>query len=109
MIRGILDGGELWQHLTADVSLPTEPGPGMWELEVALEKIREIRPVETAVKRAVQEKRLEKHPAATLYERAEKEGIIDMVQLEQVQAAQEARRRAVTVDAFARGVTVEAP
>ena len=108
IVRGLLDGGELFESLTQDVAIPTEQGPGMWELEDALAKIKEIRPIEDAVKRAVKEKRLEKRPANTLYERAEKEGIIDTVQLEQVQAAREAQERAVTVDAFPPGVTVGA-
>ena len=54
----------------------------------------------------MREKRLAKQPAETLFARAEKEGIIDTVQLEQVQQAQEARRKAVTVDSFPPGVAV---
>ena len=108
IVRGLLDGGELYEGLTADVALPTEEGPGLWELEDALQKVKEIRPIEEAVKRAVKEKRLEKRPAANLYERAEKEGIIDTVQLELVQTARAAQQRAVTVDAFPPGVTVGA-
>ncbi len=107
IVRGLLDGGELWEHLTEDVVLPTEPGPGLFELEDALDKVKDLRPIEVAVKRAVSEKRLEKRPAETLYERAEEAGIIDRVQLEHVHAAREARLRAVTVDAFG-NVAVEA-
>ncbi len=107
IIRELLDGGELWQALTTDVVLPTEPGPGLWELEEALRKVCESRPIEETVKRAIKEKRLEKQPVETLFERAEKAGIIDAVQLEQVEAARIARNRAVTVDAFPPGVTVE--
>jgi len=107
IVGGLLDGGELWRHLTADVVPPAEPGPGRWELEDALEKVREARPVEEAVKRAVKEGRLPRHPVETLFERAEAAGIIDRVQLDQVAAASEARRRTVAVDSFP-GVTVGA-
>jgi hypothetical protein len=69
--------------------------------------VKEIRPIEEAVKRAVKEGRLEKRPAATLFERAEGAGIIDRVQLDQVRAAEESRRKAITVDSFP-GVTVSA-
>jgi len=106
IVRGLLDGGELFEALTADVVLPSAEGPGLFELEDALRKVKEARPIEDAVKTAVREKRLAKQPAETLFARAEKEGIIDTVQLEQVQQAQEARRKAVTVDSFPPGVAV---
>ncbi|MEX1023640.1 MAG: acyl-CoA dehydrogenase [Planctomycetota bacterium] len=100
--RGLLDGNVLREDLTKGMFLPAGDGPGLGLLEAALTKVVAAQVVDAKLKRAVRDKRLEKHPAATLVERALRAGILERDDEALLATAAAARHEAITVDAFPR-------
>jgi acyl-CoA dehydrogenase len=100
LARAIQDGGELRERLTNGVHVPPPEELGLGQLEDALKRVVRANEVHAKIHAAVEEKRLEKKPRATLVERALAAGVIGDAERGLVEEAEEARRTAVAVDSF---------
>lgn len=98
--RALLEDSEVRSKLTSAIYQPASTEPGLGALEAAFAKIQAADTVESTVRDAVRQKRLERKPKATLMDRALEAGVIDESERKLVEEAEAARADAVAVDAF---------
>ena len=98
--RAVLSDKELLQRLSGDIYVPPADRPGLGALDAAADKARAAQAVKKIVSTAVREKKLEKLPRETLYQRAVEAEVITADELATIDAANKARNDAVQVDAF---------
>lgn len=98
--ESLLEEGETRVRHSELVYVPPSEDPGLGLLESALVTILAARPVEAKLKEAVREKRLAREPKETLAERGVEAKVITRDEAEELRAAQDARARAIAVDAF---------
>jgi acyl-CoA dehydrogenase len=98
--RALLDDREERNALTADIFVPPPDEPGLGRLEAALDKAVAALAVETAVRDAVREGRIERAPGHDLLDLALRAGVINEFERQRVSDADEAREEVIQVDAF---------
>jgi acyl-CoA dehydrogenase len=98
--RAILEDREARIHLTEDIHVPGPNEPGLGELEAALDKAVRAIPVETKLRDAVREGRLDRAPKNQLDELGLAAGIITQAEYDALAEAQAARDAVVQVDDF---------
>jgi acyl-CoA dehydrogenase len=98
--RAILEDRDARLHLTEDIYVPGPAEPGLGELEAALDKAVRALPVETKLRDAVREGRLDRASKDQLDERGLAAGIITQDEFDALADAQAARDAVVQVDAF---------
>jgi len=98
--RCVLEDAACRDHLTAGIYVPPGTEIGLGRLEAALAHAVEALVVETKVRAAVRDRRLDKAPGTELLDRALEAGIITPEERKQVDRADEAREEVIQVDAF---------
>jgi acyl-CoA dehydrogenase len=98
--RALLDGGEAREAHTDSVFVPSADELGLGLLEEAHRAAVEALGVQRKLRAAVQDKRIERRPAATLPQRALEAGLLTAQDLEALQRAASLRAEAVAVDSF---------
>lgn len=98
--QALLDGREERLRLTRDIYVPPPDDPGLGRLETALHKVVAAVPAQLAIKKAVRDGKLPRHPEETLAERAVQSGVIDEAALKRIREADRARDDAIQVDEF---------
>jgi acyl-CoA dehydrogenase len=98
--RALLDDREERNALTADIFVPPPDEPGLGRLEAALDKAVAALAVESAVRDAVREGRIERAPGHELLDLALRAGVINEFERQRVSDADEAREEVSQVDAF---------
>ncbi|NII11965.1 acyl-CoA dehydrogenase [Oleiagrimonas sp. C23AA] len=98
--RAILEDKEARLNLTADIHVPGPDDAGLGTLEAALDKAVRAIPVETKLRDAVRDGRLDHAPPDQLDDLALAAGIISEEEYQRLDEAREARMEAVQVDAF---------
>jgi acyl-CoA dehydrogenase len=98
--RAILEDREARIHLTEDIHVPGPNELGLGELEAALDKAVRAIPVETKLRDAVREGRLDRAPKNQLDELGLAAGIITQAEYDALAEAQAARDAVVQVDDF---------
>lgn len=98
--RALLDDREERNALTADIFVPPPDEPGLGRLEAALDKAVAALAVESAVRDAVREGRIERAPGHELLDLALQAGVINAFERQRVSEADEARDEVIQVDAF---------
>lgn len=98
--RALLDDREERNALTADIFVPPPDEPGLGRLEAALDKAVAALAVESAVRDAVREGRIERAPGHELLDLALQAGVINEFERQRVSEADEARDEVIQVDAF---------
>lgn len=98
--QALLEGRESWRRLTRDIHVPAPEDPGLGRLEAALATVMRAGEAETKIRDAVRRGAIERSPGETLADRAQAAGIITPDDRARLREAEEARRRAVAVDAF---------
>jgi acyl-CoA dehydrogenase len=98
--RAILEDREARINLTPDIYVPGPDEPGLGQLEAALEKAVRAIPVETKLRDAVRDGRLERAHKDQLDELGLAAGVITKEEYEALAEAQAARDEVVQVDAF---------
>ena len=98
--RAILEDREARINLTQDIYVPGPNEPGLGELEAALDKAVRAIPVETKLRDAVREGRLDRAPKDQLDELGLAAGIITQAEYHALAEAQAARDAVVQVDDF---------
>ncbi|HET7300266.1 MAG TPA: acyl-CoA dehydrogenase [Oleiagrimonas sp.] len=98
--RAILEDREARIHLTEDIYVPGPDEPGLGALEAALDKAVRAMPIETKLRDAVREGKLDRAPGHMLDDMALAAGILSEAEYQQLDAAREARNQVVQVDVF---------
>ncbi|HKP57139.1 MAG TPA: acyl-CoA dehydrogenase [Polyangiales bacterium] len=98
--RALLDDREERNALTADIFVPPPDEPGLGRLEAALDKAVAALAVESAVRDAVREGRIQRAPGHELLDLALRAGVINEFERQRVSDADEARDEVTQVDAF---------
>ena len=98
--RALLDDREERNALTSDIFVPPPDEPGLGRLEAALDKAVAALAVESAVRDAVREGRIERAPGHELLDLALRAGVINEFERQRVSEADEAREEVTQVDAF---------
>lgn len=98
--RDILEDREARINLTPDMFVPPPGEEGLGALEAALDKAVRAIPVETKLRDAVREGRLDRAPGYMLDEMGRDAGIITEQEYEWLQEAEAARNEVIAVDAF---------
>jgi acyl-CoA dehydrogenase len=98
--RALLDDPEAREALTADIFRPPSHEPGLGRLEAALAKAVAALRVESKIRDALREGRLERAPGDVLADRALEAGIIDAEERKRIHDADEARAEVIQVDTF---------
>jgi acyl-CoA dehydrogenase len=98
--RAILEDREARIHLTEDIFVPGHDEIGLGTLEAALDKAVRAIPIETKLRDAVRDGRLDRAPGDMLDDMGLAAGIIDEAEYQLLDEAREARDEAVRVDAF---------
>ncbi len=96
----ILENREARIHLSEDIYVPEGDEVGLGALEAALEKAVRAMPIETKMRNAVREGRLERAPGHMLDDMALAAGVISEEEYQLLDTAREARRQVVQVDVF---------
>jgi acyl-CoA dehydrogenase len=97
---GLLDGHNAREHLTKGIFHPPLDEPGLGVLEATLQKVVRAQAVHKKIRQGVRQKLLDKKPRATLVKRALEAGIISDAENSLIETAEEARQKAIAVDAF---------
>lgn len=101
LARGLLEGGELREHLTPLVYVPRTDEPGLARIEAALSAVVAALPVRAKLKEAQRSKKLPRKLEFTeLVAQAREAGVLDAAEVDLLRRADEARKAAVLVDAF---------
>ena len=103
--RGLLEDREARVHLTAAIYVPPPDEPGLGRLEAALREAVAAHRVETKLRDAIRDERLDRAPGDVLLYAARDAGIISQQEVEQVLHADQVRDEVIQVDAFPAGVT----
>ncbi|HEX7341903.1 MAG TPA: acyl-CoA dehydrogenase [Rhodanobacteraceae bacterium] len=98
--RAILENREARIHLTEDIHVPGPDEVGLGALEAALDKAVRAMPVETKLRDAIREGKLERAPGPMLDDAALAAGIISETEYQLLDDAREARQAVVQVDVF---------
>jgi acyl-CoA dehydrogenase len=98
--RAILEDREARIHLTGDIFVPGHDEVGLGTLEAALDKAVRAIPIETKLRDAVRDGRLDHAPGDMLDDMGLAAGVIDEAEYQLLDEAREARDEAVRVDAF---------
>ena len=98
--RALLEDAEAREALTSAIYLPRADEPGLGRLEAALEEATPALAIESALRRAVAEGRLDPAPGIELAEAAVAAGILREEEVDRLASARAARDEAVRVDAF---------
>ena len=98
--RDILEDREARINLTQDIFVPPPGEVGLGALEAALDKAVRAIPVETKLRDAVREGRLDRAPGYMLDEMGLKAGVISAEEYKLLQDAEAARNEVIAVDAF---------
>jgi acyl-CoA dehydrogenase len=98
--RDILEDREARLNLTEDIFVPPPGEVGLGALEAALDKAVRAIPVETKLRDAVREGRLDRAPGYMLDEMGLKAGVITAEEYKLLQDAEAARNEVIAVDAF---------
>jgi acyl-CoA dehydrogenase len=98
--RDILEDREARRTLTADVFVPPASEPGLGALEAALDKAVRALPVETRLRDAVREGRLDHAPGYLLDDLGLAAGVISGEDYDLLNEARDARDEVIAVDAF---------
>lgn len=98
--RGLLDDGELRNHLTEDMFIPGDDDQGLGRLEMALRHAVSARPGRRKMHDALRDGRLDPEPSSTLAERAVRNGVLTAKEAEQWTKARASGDTAIEVDAF---------
>lgn len=98
--RGLLDGADAREHLSADIHIPPHGEAGLGRLEAALEMVVKAAPARRKVQDAVRAGKLERASEAELADKALAVGIVDALEHGRLKAAAEARDIAIQVDVF---------
>jgi acyl-CoA dehydrogenase len=98
--RSLLEDREGRLRLTADIYVPDASEPGLGSLEAALDRAVDAIAVETKLRDAVRKGLLDRAPGDMLAEEALRAAIITDDEYAKLRQAEEARSRAVEVDAF---------
>jgi acyl-CoA dehydrogenase len=98
--RDILEDREARLNLTGDIFVPPPGEVGLGALEAALDKAVRAIPVETKLRDAVREGRLDRAPGYMLDEMGLKAGVITQDEYKTLQDAEAARFEVIAVDAF---------
>src|SRR5699024_8874356 len=89
----ILENREARIHLSEDIYVPEGDEVGLGALEAALEKAVRAMPIETKMRNAVREGRLERAPGHMLDDMALAAGVISEEEYQLLDTAREARRQ----------------
>jgi acyl-CoA dehydrogenase len=98
--RDILEDREARLNLTGDIFVPPPGEVGLGALEAALDKAVRAIPIETKLRDAVREGRLDRAPGYMLDEMGLKAGVITQDEYVTLQQAEAARFEVIAVDAF---------
>ena len=98
--RGLLEDRDARQHLTKDIFIPPESEEGLGRMEAALDKAVDALKVETKIKDAIRQGKLDRAPGDQLIQNAKKANIISEEEVQKILLADEARKEAIQVDAF---------
>lgn len=98
--RDILEDREARLNLTEDIFVPPPTEVGLGALEAALDKAVRALPVETKLRDAVREGRLDRAPGSMLAELGLSAGVITPEEYRLLQEADAAREEVIAVDAF---------
>ncbi len=98
--RDILEDREARRSLSPDVFVPPAAEPGLGALEAALDKAVRALPIETKLRDAVRDGRLDHAPGYMLDEMGVAAGVISGAEYELLQEARDARDEVIAVDAF---------
>jgi len=98
--RDILEDREARINLTEDIFVPPPGEVGLGALEAALDKAVRAIPIETKLRDAVREGRLDRAPGYMLDEMGLKAGVITTEEYKLLQDAEAARNEVIAVDAF---------
>ncbi len=101
--RAILEDREGRLRLTRDIYVPPAEEPGLGMLEAALDRCVEGLQAEKKIRVAIRAQKLDRHPAATLVERAVAAGVITDDEKKRIDEADSARDEAIQVDDFKPG------
>jgi acyl-CoA dehydrogenase len=96
----LLDDPEARLALTRDIYVPPIEEPGLGRLDAALLKARAALEIESRIRRAVREGRIDHAPGERLADLALEAGMIDSDEHKCLHDADEARAEAIAVDAF---------
>ncbi len=100
--RALLEDREERLHLTSAIYIPSASEPGLGKLEHALDAAVEALAVESRIRDAVREGRIDKAPGEALVELALAAGVITDADRDKLRAADEARAEIIRVDSFDR-------
>jgi len=98
--RDILEDREARINLTPDIFVPPSTEEGLGTLEAALDKAVRAIPIETKLRDAVREGRLDRAPGYMLDEMGRDAGVISAQEYALLQEAEAARNEVIAVDAF---------
>ena len=98
--KGLLDGGELREHLTRDIFLPTNHDKALGRLEHALERVVAAGEASRKVKQAIRAGTLTREPVDCQSTRAKAANVIDAEEQRLLKEAEAARAAAIGVDVF---------
>ncbi len=98
--NALLGTSEACEALTQSVYRPDDAEPGLGLLRSTLAQVMKSREVTARIKDAIDVGKLEKKPKHDVVDRAVEAGVIDKDDRDLIVAAQEARDRAIQVDAF---------
>ncbi len=100
LARAILDGGALRERLGPDVWLPEVGEPGLGRLEAALTAVVAAAPAVAKLRTAQKAGKLPRASPQEVLAAAEKSGVIDARESEQLKRSESLRADAIGVDAF---------
>jgi acyl-CoA dehydrogenase len=98
--RALLEDRAERERLTSDIFVPDADEPGLGGLEAALDQAVESIQVETKLRDAVREGRLERAPGPVLAKAGLEAGVITEAEYQQIEDADEIRAIAITVDEY---------
>lgn len=98
--NAILENREARIHLSEDIYVPDADEVGLGALEAALKKAVRAMPIETKLRDAVREGKLERAPGHMLDDMALAAGVISEEEYQLLDTAREARQQVVQVDVF---------
>jgi acyl-CoA dehydrogenase len=101
--RSLLEDGEARLSITPGMYTPPPDEPGLGRLEAALREAVAARRVETKIRDAVRDGRLERAPGDILLEAALAENIVSREEYDQALQADQVRDEVIQVDAFEDG------
>ncbi len=98
--KALLDDDDARSRLTAGIYIPTAEEDGLGRLEAALLKAQPALEVESKIRKAVAEGKIDRTPGDGLATAALAAGIVTADEVAQLEAADEARAEAIRVDSF---------